>query len=93
MNTLVARLPELVAPLAMVTTPVTAWLNTPANIGFIVLAIIVGPVLIITLTAMLEQSAVSRLPRLFASSVVLLIGATIAGFAMVGVVLKFVIPQ
>ncbi len=93
MNALVDRLPEIMAPLAMVTTPLTAWLQTPANIGFIVLAIILGPVVIITLTAMLEQSAVSRLPRLFASSVVLLVGATIGGFAMVGVLLKFVIPQ
>ncbi len=61
-------------------------------LGFIVLSIIIGPVIVFTLAAMFGRPREFRVPGLFLGSVVLLIGSMIAGFFIIGNLLKFVIP-
>ena len=63
------------------------------TIGFIVLAIIVGPVIIITIAAMFGRPRTFRVPALFMGSVILLIGATLLGFAISSILLGFIVPQ
>jgi len=64
------------------------------KIGYIVLGVILGPVFLLTLASIIiEFRNKSRIPELFLSAFVLLIGAMVAGFAAIGIVLKFVIPQ
>ena len=64
------------------------------KIGFIVLGVIVGPVFLLTLISIIiEFRNKSKIPELFLSAFVLLISAMVAGFAAIGIVLKFVIPQ
>ncbi|MEK7354671.1 MAG: hypothetical protein AABZ77_09225 [Chloroflexota bacterium] len=64
------------------------------KIGFIVLGVIVGPVLLLTLASIIiEFRNKSRIPALFLGAFFLLIGAMVAGFAAIGILLKFVIPQ
>ncbi|MBI4296776.1 MAG: hypothetical protein HY667_06635 [Chloroflexi bacterium] len=61
-------------------------------IGFVVLSIIVGPVIVFTLAAMFGHPRQVRVPGLFIGSVVLLIGSMVAGFFVIGNLLEFVIP-
>ena len=63
------------------------------KIGYIVLGVIVGPVFLLTLASMIGSPMKSKVPALFMSAFVLLISAMVAGFAAIGIVLKFVIPQ
>lgn len=63
------------------------------TIGFVVLSIIVGPVILLTLAAMFGSPRNFRVPGLFLGSVVLLIGALIGFFAAASLLLKFVVPQ
>lgn len=74
---------------------VGSWLTTPENIGFIVLAIILAPILVVTAIALFSLSPLkaSRIPALFLSSVVILIGSVLLSFAVIGVLLKFIVPQ
>ncbi|OGO21553.1 MAG: hypothetical protein A2Z28_07420 [Chloroflexi bacterium RBG_16_51_9] len=94
MELLLLQLSNLVIPAG----PIAHQAGTEAllqdKIGFIVLAVIVGPVFLLTLASIIiEFRNKSRIPELFLSAFVLLIGAMVAGFAAIGFVLKFVIPQ
>jgi len=62
-------------------------------IGYIVLAVIVGPVLLLTIAAIIELPKKTRIPELFLGAFVLLISAMVAGFAAISFVLKFFVPQ
>ncbi len=63
------------------------------TIGFVVLGIIVGPVVLIILAAMLGAPRNFRIPGLFISSVILLIGGLVASLAIIGRLLQFIVPQ
>ncbi|MBI4284120.1 MAG: hypothetical protein HY663_06605 [Chloroflexi bacterium] len=63
------------------------------TIGFVVLAIIVGPVIMLTLAAILGSPRNFRVPGLFLGSVVLLIGSLIGFFVVAGTLLGFVVPR
>lgn len=81
---------ELLSNLAL---SVGNWMATPDNIGFIVLAIIVTPVLTLTTIALFNPLKASRIPGLFLGSVVVLIGFVLLSFALFGALLKFIVPQ
>ena len=91
------QISNLVIPNALVALqePVTGYsLVLSDKIGFIVLAIIIGPVFLLTMTSIIiEFRNKSKIPELFLGAFVLLVGALIAGFAAIGIALKFVIPQ
>ena len=72
---------------------VVQWLATPENIGFIVLAIITTPVLVVITIALLSSLKDSRILGLFLGSVVVLIGFVLSSFALFGALLKFIVPQ
>ncbi|MBI2829622.1 MAG: hypothetical protein HYX81_00520 [Chloroflexi bacterium] len=61
-------------------------------LGFVVLSIIIAPVIVFALAAMFSHPRQFRVPGLFLGSVVLLIGSMVAGFFIIGSLLKFVIP-
>jgi hypothetical protein len=63
------------------------------NIGFTLMAIIVGPVIVIIIASVFGTPRTFRVPGLFLSSLIVLIGALIAGFAIFGLLLGFVVPQ
>ena len=63
------------------------------TIGFVVLAVIVGPVVMLTLAAMFGAPRNFRVPGLFLGALILLIGALIGGFAIGGRLLGFIVPQ
>lgn len=65
----------------------------PVPIGFIVLAIILAPVIAFSMAAVFSHPRQYRVPGLFIASVVLLIGLMVAGFAAIGIVLKFIVPN
>jgi len=90
---LLFRLPNLIAPASAVAAPVSERTTAPETIGFVVLAIIVGPVIMLTIAAMFEAPRTFRVPGLFIGALVLLIGAMIAGFAIVSALLRFIVPQ
>ena len=52
-------------------------------IGYIVLAVIVGPVLLLTIAAIIELPKKTKIPELFLGAFVLLISAMVAGFAAI----------
>ncbi len=87
------RLPNLVTPTSAVAAQVAEEFTASGTIGFIVLAIIVGPVIIITIAAMFGRPRTFRVPALFMGSVILLIGATLLGFAISSILLGFIVPQ
>ena len=64
----------------------------PVRIGFIVLAIIVGPVILLTIASIFEAPRTYRIPGLFIGSLILLIGAIVLSFAIAGVLLGFIVP-
>lgn len=63
------------------------------TIGFVVLGIIVGPVILIILTAMLGAPRNFKIPGLFVGSIILLIGGLVASLAVIGRLLQFIVPQ
>ncbi len=81
---------ELLSNLAL---SVGNWMATPDNIGFIVLAIIVGPVIMLTIAAMFGAPRTFRVPGLFLGSLILLVSAIILSFAASSALLRFIVPQ
>lgn len=67
--------------------------QSPVPIGYIVLAVILAPVISFALAAVFTHPRQYRVPGLFIASVILLIGAMVAGFAIISVVLKLIVPQ
>ncbi len=90
---LLFRLPNLIAPASAVAAPVSEGTAATETIGFVVLAIIIGPVIMLTMAAMFGAPRTFRIPGLFIGGLILLIGAMIAGFAVFGVLLGFIVPQ
>lgn len=88
-----AGLPELVTQVNAIAAEVGDRQTMSGNIGFVVLAIIVGPVILLTIASMLGHPRTYRIPGLFMGSVILIMGAIIFSFAAVGILLKFIIPQ
>ena len=86
---------KLLAPLSSINILMTVAeeSTSPEKIGFVVLAIIIGPVIILTLAAVTGKPRTITIPALFLGSVVMFIGAMVIGFAIIGVVLKFIVPQ
>lgn len=89
---LLFRLPNCLIPVKAVAAPVAEEFSGSGTIGFVVLAIIVCPVILLTLAAMFGAPRTFRIPGLFMGSLILLIGALIAGFAIIGVLLGFIVP-
>ncbi len=90
---LLFRLPDFMAPASAAAGDGAGDPTASGMIGFVVLAIIVGPVVLLTIAAMFGAPRNFRVPALFLGSLVLLVGAIIVSFAAVGVLLKFVVPQ
>ena len=63
------------------------------EIGLIVIAIIVLPVIVLTTASVFGAPRTFRVPGLFVGSLVLLVGAIIIGFAILGALLGFIVPQ
>ena len=82
-----------VIPASAVAASATGDITESGTIGFIVLAVIVSPVIVLTIAAMFGSPRTFRVPGLFLGSVILLIGAIIASFAASSVLLKFIVPQ
>ncbi len=93
MMDLLSRLSSLVAPANAAVTQTAEEPAASGTIGLVVLAIIVGPVIVLTIASMFGAPRTFRLPGLFLGSLVLLIGAIIVAFAIFGVLLGFIIPQ
>ncbi|MFC2020643.1 hypothetical protein ACFLU1_02480 [Chloroflexota bacterium] len=93
MINLFSQLPSLITPANAIATKVGEGLAGTDTIGFIVLGIIVGPVIVLSIASILEPPRTFRVPALFVGSLIVLVGAIIASFAAVGIVLKFIVPQ
>lgn len=87
---LLVLLPNLIASANSVATEVTA---EPIEIGFIVLAIIVGPVICLVVASLFGRPRTFRVPVLLVGGLILLIAALVLGFAVIGTIMKFVVPQ
>ena len=90
---LLFRLPNFIAPTNADAIQVAEGFAAPDKIGFIVLAIIVGPVIALTIAAIFGRPRTFRVPGLFIGSLILLIVAIILSFAVSSVLLGFIIPQ
>lgn len=90
---LLLQSPKVIAPAGPIAASAGEGTAAAVPIGFIVLAIIVGPVLLLTIAAVIESPKTSRIPELFIGAAVLLVGAIIASFAAVSALLKFIVPQ
>ncbi len=90
---LLLRLPNLITPANAVAVQAADGSTAPDTIGFIVLAIIVGPVIVLTIASIFGAPRTFRIPGLFVGSIILLLGALISGFAIIGVLLGFIVPQ
>ncbi|OGO40283.1 MAG: hypothetical protein A2147_00615 [Chloroflexi bacterium RBG_16_57_8] len=64
----------------------------PSMIGFVVLALILVPVVVLISSAIFGAPRNSRVPALFLAAVVILISVTIIGFAAFGSLLGLVFP-
>ncbi len=82
-----------VTPVNAVAAQVTEGITEPGTIGLIVLAVIVSPVILLTIAAMFGKPRTFRVPGLFLGALILLIGAIILSFAASSVLLKFIVPQ
>ena len=89
---LLFRLPHLITSANAVATQVAEEFTASGTIGFIVLAIVVVPVVALTIASMLGSPRTFRVPGLLIGSLILLIGATILGFAISSVLLGFIVP-
>lgn len=87
------RLSNLVTQANTVAASMADRQTMSGRIGFIVLAIIVGPVIILTIASMLGHPRTFRIPGLFMGSLILLIGAIVFSFAAVSILLSFIVPQ
>ncbi len=65
----------------------------PGAIGYVVLGLIVVPVVVLVASAIFGSPRNTRVPGLFLACVVLLISATIVGFAAFGSLLGLVFPK
>ncbi len=90
---LLLRLPNFITPANAVAAEAVEGLAAPDTIGFIVLAIIVGPVILLTIAAIFGSPRTFRIPGLFIGSIILLLGALISGFAIISALLGFIVPQ
>ncbi len=90
---LLLRLPDFITPANAVATEAVEGLAASDTIGFIVLAIILGPVIVLTIASIFGAPRTFRIPGLFIGSIILLLGALISGFAIIGVLLGFIVPQ
>ena len=90
---LLFRLSNLITPANTVAAQVAEEPTAPDTIGLIVLAIIVGPVIILTIISIFGSPRTFRIPGLFIGSLVFLMGVIILGFAIIGVILGFIVPQ
>lgn len=90
---LLFRLTAGIIPVNALVAQEAAEFSGSGTIGFVVLAIIVGPVILLTLVAMFGAPRNIRVPGLFLGSLILLIGGLIASLAIVGRLLGFVVPQ
>ena len=93
MNMLLMQLADLITPANRAAAQAGEGPVTYDKIGFIVLGVIVGPVILLSIAAIFEFPRKSKIPELFLSAFFLLISALVGGFAAIGFVLKFVIPQ
>ncbi|MDO8687913.1 MAG: hypothetical protein Q7K41_04925 [Dehalococcoidales bacterium] len=90
---LLLRLTDSSIPVDAVAAEGAAEFSGSGTIGFIVLAIIIGPVVLLTLAAMFGAPRNFRIPGLFVGSVILLIGGLVASLAVIGRLLQFIVPQ
>ena len=90
---LLLRLPNFITPVNAVATQAAEGLAATDKIGFIVLAIIVGPVIVLTIASIFGKPRTFRVPGLFIGSLILLIGAIILSFAISSALLGFIVPQ
>jgi hypothetical protein len=65
--------------------------NVP--VGYIVLSVVLIPVLVMAICGVTTRPRNLIVPAIFTSAVVVLIAGMVAGFAVIGFVLKFVVPQ
>ncbi len=86
-------LSNLITPANAVMVQMAEEPTASGTIGLIVLAIIVGPVIVLTIASMFGAPRTFRIPGLFIGSLVLLIAAIILAFAIFGELLGFIIPQ
>ncbi len=90
---ILSRLPDIILPASVAAAEVSEGLTEPKYIGFIVLSIIVGPVVILTLAAIFGKPRTLKVPGLFIGAVVLLVIVILLSFLVSGVLLQFVVPQ
>lgn len=87
------QLPEIIATGNAITEQAGGGFLAPDLIGFVVLAIIVVPVILITMVSIFSPPRKFKIPGLFLGSLILLIGALISGFAIFGFLLGFIVPN
>lgn len=87
------QLPEIIATGNAITEQAGVGFLAPDLIGFVVLAIIVVPVILITMVSIFSPPRTFKIPGLFLGSLILLIGALISGFAIFGFLLGFIVPN
>lgn len=63
------------------------------KIGFIVMGVIFGPVIVLAAAAIIRPPRSLRVSGLFLGSLILLIGAILTFFAVSGMVMHFIVPQ
>ena len=90
---LLLQLPNFITHTNAVAAEAVEGLTAPDTIGFIILAIIVGPVIVLTIASIFGAPRTFRIPSLFIGSIILLIGAMILGFAIMSALLGFIVPQ
>lgn len=87
------QLPEIIATGNAITEQAGVGFLAPDLIGFVVLAIIVVPVILITMVSIFSPPRTFKIPGLFLGSLILLVGALISGFAIFGFLLGFIVPN
>ncbi len=93
MGLLLLQLTNLIIPASIDAVLASEGLSSSSAIGFIVLGIIVGPVILLTIIGIIEFPRKSRIPELFLGAFILLVSGMVLSFAAIGALLKFVIPQ
>ncbi len=93
MMNLLFRLSDVITLANTPAAQMTAEPATPIPIGFVVLAVIVGPVIVLTIAAMFGAPRTFRIPGLFLGSLALLVGAIVLAFAAMSALLGFIVPQ
>ncbi|MDZ4246607.1 MAG: hypothetical protein U1D67_05750, partial [Dehalococcoidia bacterium] len=91
MIALLARVPETITIAAISAAEVADRQTMGGRIGFVVLAIIVGPVIILTVASMLGHPRTFRIPALFLGSLVIFVSSILLSFAAVSLLLGFVV--